>query len=342
MAKYKSGYDKKMEYDSLLKEFIQEMENKEKNPNGVSKFNFEMVRCMNEYLDKSRYFQKITYVILLFLKEFEYIDDSIISKFVHIKQSVKQQFYLFLQVKDGLKKQSVPDKYKKVIPYEIKKASERIDYLLKNIIPIYIEMTPLFSYQKKLKEEGKDLYSDISESLKLNENMMENPEVELYIKKVYASLSNENDWEEGFNQYMEFMQLKKQRIEESKNAEREIKKAKKKEDAEATLYIKAKILEHNYMNGTASNGNHSRIIASLGLKRQEMKFAGKNNCKLVLLAKTGAGSKAATMYFCENSENFMTSALSKATLLEEKEELPDKLLEQIQNNDIAFVELMLV
>ena len=44
----------------------------------------------------------------------------------------------------------------------------------------------------------------------------------------------------------------------------------------------------------------------------------------------------------ENSENFMTSALSKATLLEEKEELPDKLLEQIQNNDIAFVELMLV
>lgn len=331
-TKFYSSLDKKKYMDSMFHEFLG-IQVKETMP--VTRTNVLLLGKIHDYFEETEKFQKITKVIFVFLKETDSFS-NFYQKLGNIKISCMKQRNMMCLCKKILKSIPVEKKYVEPIEYTIAGLSKRLDYLLKVVVPAYIEMTPLSNYVKEMGEEK--FYEEICEMFPVGEDM-EDDKLNEYIQKIFSSYSDDGNWEKGFNEYQEFLKEKYRNIEISKEQEAREKRKKLAEEAEKKLIMTSNNFQKLYLDGCITYG-YNYSVSKLGSRVVELKKAGRERNKIVFLAKTKKGANAAPFYFSLETEDNLTKSVEKLTILEEFEKLPENIQEKIDNYELAAVEMM--
>lgn len=333
-TKFRNGMERKFYMDDVLHEFLDCYQNK--NFEYTNRKGMEIIGMINDYNDKYFYFVKLTNIIAIFLKELYGIGNEF-SKFLNIKSSCKKQFNLLYTTKTILKKVPVENKYYVALKYNVEKISERLDYLTKYVVFSYLEMTPILNYIKILEDEGKSLEKEIMEKFPDMVNDSEDFELRKYMEEIFSKVSDNQDWKKGRDIYLNFLNEKRKSMEENKMEEKLNKKKLLAKDAEQKLIITGNNIEKIIMRGD----NAKLSVRMIGNKIFELKQAGEKNAKLIMLAKTSRGINAKAYYYSQDSSNFLTNSLCKATVLKENVELPNEILDKIKSFDMVFKEILL-
>ncbi len=340
-TKFNSGLDKKDYMDGMFHEFLDVYGNRTEKQ-GIKRVNAELISQINDYTERYIYFQRVTTIIAAFIKQFENMA-GILSKLLAIKTSVKKQNLMLGACKKILKNLRFDEKYEEPIRYTISSVNKRLDYLLAIVNSAYIEMTPLDNYKKKLEAEGKSFFDEIVNEFPLDERIgydEDNEMLQGYIKKVLASFSDDGEWKEGFEKYNAFLVQKYEKIEEGRRIEKMKAKKERQEMAEKKLMNESNMITKRYEDAMITMGYHPGIN-HLHNEIYKLKKEGHQRNKIVLLAKTLKGYDAAVHYFSKTTKDLFAKSMIHCSVLDEFEELPSELLEQVKNCDVAMVEVVL-
>lgn len=340
-TKFNNGLDRKHYMDEMFHEFL-DVYSEKKEKQFIRKINVELIRDINDYSERYIYFQRVTTIIVAFIKQFDNMED-ILHKLIAIKASAKKQNMMLNGCKRILKNLRFDERYEEPIRYTIAGINKRLDYLLAIVNSAYIEMTPLDNYKKKLETEGKSFFEEIVNEFPLDEKIgpdEENEVIQQYIQKVLSSFSDDGDWKEGFEKYRYFLQKKYEKIEEGKRLEKLKVKKERQEMAEKKLMNESIQISRRYDDAMITMGYHPGInhIHNEVYKRKQ---EGKTRNKIVLLAKTLKGYDAAIYYYSKTTKEPFVKSMVHCSILDEFEELPKELLMQIENYDVAMVEVIL-
>lgn len=340
-TKFNNSYDRNDYMNKMFHEFL-DIHSGDFEKRSVKKINIEILRDINEYKEHYIYFQRITTIICAFLKQIEEIDKNTLSKLLQLKHSVKKQYTMVSFAKDIIKVTSFDSKYEIPIKSVITSVNKRLDYLLNLVATAYIEMTPLVNYKNKLEENGKSFYDEIINEFPLEENIGYDEDNELlqnYIKKILSISSDSEDWKKELGRYQKWI-LDKQNLIEKGRAEEKLKKKKQlKELAEKHLRKECDDIRNRY--DTVLLSDFRDPLRNLANRADTFRRNGRLENKIVLLAKTNKGYNAATYYYSEKSKDYMTSGLSNCTILGEFDELPNEIMQKVDNCDLAMVEMLI-
>lgn len=340
-TKFRNAFDRKQYMDDMFHEFLEVYTGKLPDKS-IKPINVEFIRLINEYNEKYVYFQRVTTIVVAFIKKFNDMD-GIVHKLIILKGSAKKQNVMLNICKKILKKNKFEKKYEEPIRVTIQGINKRIDYLLKLVDTAYIEMTPLDNYKKMLEEKGEDFFDEIINEFPLTEKIgpeEENQMVQNYIEKVLSSFSDNGDWEEGYKKYNTFLQKKFELIEKGREADKLKARKNRQEMAEKKLIQISTDIQRRYDDAMITTGYHIGIdhLHKEVLKSKEQ---GRMRNKIILLAKTMKGYEATPHYYSKTAKEPFGNSLSSCSILGEFEELPKDILDKIENGDVAMVEVML-
>lgn len=336
-TKFYNGLDKKYYMDKVLHEFL-DVYDSVTEKKFVNKMSAEIVQLINEYIEKYIYFSKLTTVIAEFLKNIYGTQNKYFSNFLSIKKSCKKQYGLLCLVKRISKKIPLERKYYVALKYNIEKISQRLDYLLNNVVFTYLEITPILDYSTKLESEGKTLEADITENIDFKEDFTDDKNVMDYVQKVLNSLENSNgEYLKNKEKYETFLNKKYEIVEDEKNEQKQKQKEIRFLETEAKLQQDARNIERSINNGNLYK--YSSNIVALGKKFSLLKDKGNKYGRIILVGKTKAGSRAATYYL---SGEELTNSLAKASVFTQNEKIPNKIQELIDNKDYAIAEILVI
>lgn len=325
--------------NEAIKNFIRKYykrasETKIGNCNKVSR---QVVMAYHEYYDNYMEFMKYANVIYYFLCSISDIDKGINKRWLNIMMSVKKQKRFFAIIKDICKKIPITAEDGKYILLSFKKGNERFTYLYENVMPEYLNITPAYSYIKKLHAKGIDFRDDLRENLDFEmENFFyENEPLKAYCEKIKAD-NGDKEWEENLRLYHQSLDNRGAIYDKYKAEGRERKKEDKAHKSQSFLDNYSRAFARNFNNaGLKKEGWYT---SGIGVQTHEFSKRGEK-CKVVLLMSSGSSRKEAVKFFCKDREGYM-SGVRNATVIGEFEELPDSILERITAKQLVYTEIM--
>lgn len=335
-TKFYNAYDKKNYMSDLMKEFLSMNSELPTENKPIPRRNVDLIYSINEYITKYDTFRRINRILFRFLEETEVFDKGFRGRYLNILKSCRRQFDMIYKCKVILKKVPVEQKYCDAIKYVLNDISKRLDYLMKNILPCYIEVTPLDNYVKNIGNEK--FYDEIMELFPLVDKIEEEKLTE-YVHSILSSYSGDGDWQKGLASYRKFLERKYAKLDAIKEEEALEKRKKRAAETEKMLISKSNNFSRLYMDGCVTYG-YNRGVSNIGNRVADLKKKGRTKNKIVFLAKTAKGANANAFFLSLETEDNFTPAITKAAILEEHEPLPKQIQEKIENYEIAAVELM--
>lgn len=331
-TKFYSGLDKKKYMGDVFHEFL-DIYSKTSKMQPVNKMNMDVLYSINDYIEKFTYFRRLTTVILEFLKDLIQ-DGTYVHNFIKLKESCLKQYNLVLITKKTIKKVPLDKKYYVAIKYEINGISNRLDYLLENVVFEYLRMTPLNDYMKYLERNGKTLQNDINENIDLDNSVLDNPNISNYVKTILDSLGiSDEEYLEKRKTYETFLQRKYELIEKDKEEQKQKQKEKRFLETEAKLQVDASNLEK------LINSRKLHSINILARQFSNLKFQNEKLGRIILIGKTLKGANARTHYL--SKDGTLVDSVSKIKVFTFNEKYPDEIQKKIDSKDYASAEILI-
>lgn len=361
-------YDIMRSYNKIMLDFFDKYADADLNTlevkGSINKYNIDLVRMINDYIVKYKYFSRISHVIQNYIYHF-WIDETegndknlfryVFNNIKRISGGVKSTFRIHHRLKSILKKVPIDQKLYIAIKKCCLVQTNRLDRLIENILPEYINITPLYDFMKILEKEGVNIFDYIIESVPLGKYNYENfddmnEDVSVLIDVIDDLTSDKFEWKENLNKYKELNETRKKIADQSREHDKMEEKKRKAESVQNVLYQKASELQKSYNRsfqaitggkGTDSKANHTLLV----LKEEAMYFKEENGCadaKILLLARVYKSNCAAVKYYQKkHNESYFADSIKFATIFKLDDPIPEDIQEKVDNYDLVYHEFIL-
>lgn len=311
-----------------------------------NKYSLDIVLSFNEYKQQYDDFMRLGHVVLYFLREMDLHDlkDNVYARWLRILCSLKKQKMFYDKLKNISKKIPLSKQDYNSIKRGIEYAGKRITYIYEKILPEYLNITPVYSYLKKLEKESISFFEDSAKYIDYSVSKEDFYFSEESQKKLagYCNMIMEesgSEWEENLAQFKSVYEKRMQKIQAVKDKEKEEKKKKKSEEAQDYLDYYASKVSKNINDIVVGNKRncypYSRVIS-----RMSIFSVNRKTCKIILFLNSTCRSANAVRYFSKETDGYI-GPLTKATVVDAKFEIPDELAQKIADNNMVISELIL-
>lgn len=363
-----SPYETMDRYNKMMLDFIDKYKGVDLNTSevkgSINKYNIDLVRMINDYIVKYKYFNRIEHVIQNYIYHFwidetegndKYLFRYVFNNIKRISGGVRSTSRIYYRLKSILKKVPIDQSLYKAIKQCCLVQTNRLDRLIENILPEYINITPLYDFMKILEKEGVDIFDYIIESVplgKYNSNNFDDMDEDItsLIEVINELTVDKFEWKENLNKYKELHETRKKLAAESKEHDKMKEKKRKAESVQNVLYQKASDLQKNYDRsfqaitggkGTDSKAKHDLLV----LKEEAIYFKEENHCddvKILLLAHVRKSNCAVVKYYRnKQGESYFADSIKFATLLKLDDPIPEDIQKKVDNYDLVFHEFIL-
>ena len=317
------GYEYRDKQQQILQEYLQQ--NKKIN---LNKYNIEVIREINGVFEIYTPTLRKFYLISKLLK---HIDIGLCRQWINICVSLKNQKLLFGVCRSKLKTTGVTKKQRDAILYAINEFQKRLNWVQENILPEYIDLTPLKEYSESLTSTGQSLDDILIDYINSNNRPEDDfDSFDCIAEIIIEKTSNNTEYLKRLDEYKHRKNIIAQKI---KAEERDKKLQTQLSNAYDRLSYLSNVVHKNIYNNIYLYSNFDFD------KLHFYKLRGEKLAKIIIACKVSHKSAHGACYYIDKN-NKLSESLSRSLVLAEHDMIPSEIQELVDEKKIVITEIL--